>query len=265
MVWLSAALADEDPVVESLTLGGGAASFTRPEYLGSKDDSTLAVPAPYIDYYSRKLELSREGLLVKLLEHEHLHLRVSGSGTLPGGDTQDGVREGMPELLPTFGLGPSLDGDFASSEDVQWKLRVPVRGVVASDLGRFDFIGWETSPNLSVRRKSTHGALQLSMAASLGPVFATGKHHRYYYEVKSEFATPTRPAYDVSGGYSGTRLSLSAGISKGQWFLGIATGYDDLDGATFDDSPLVQTGHGLTVGVALFYKFWKWERRESDA
>lgn len=264
VAWPTTAFADEDPVVERLTLGGGAVSFTRPDYRGSKDYSTLAAPAPYIDYYSRKLELTREGLLVKLLDRDNLHLRISGSGTLPGDDTEDGVREGMPELLPTFGLGPSLDWDMATIDDVEWKLRLPVRAVVASDLSRFDFIGWETSPNLYLRRESTHGNLELATTASLGPVFATGKHHRYYYEVKPQFANAMRPAYGVSGGYSGSRLSLTAGLRKGQWFLGFSTHYDYLDGASFDDSPLVETRHSVTVGVALFYKFWKWERRANS-
>ena len=264
-IWPAASLAEEDnPVVESLTLGGGAVTFTRPDYRGSKDYSTLALPSPYVDYYSRKLELTREGLLVKLLDRDNLHLRISGSGTYPGDDTQDGVREGMPELLPTFGLGPSLDWDIATTDDVEWKLRLPVRAVVASDFSRFDFIGWETSPNLYVRRESSFGDYELSTAATLGPVFVTGKHHRYYYEVKPQFATPTRPAYNVSGGYSGTHLGLSTGLKKGKWFLGISAGYDFLDGATFDDSPLVETRHSFTVGVALFYKFWKWERREKQ-
>lgn len=254
---------DEDPVIESLTLGGGAVSFTRPDYRGSKDYSTLAAPAPYVDYYSRKLELSREGLLVKLLKRDDLQLRISGSGNLPGDDTQDGVREGMPELLPTVGVGPSLDWTIAESEQTEWVLRLPVRAVTASDLGRFDFIGWETRPNLYVRRESTHGGLELATMASIGPVFASGKHHQYYYEVKPEFVTLDRPAYRVSGGYSGTRLTVSFGLRKDPWFLGFAAGYDALDGATFDDSPLVETRHSLTAGVALFYKFWRWERRAS--
>lgn len=256
--------AADDDLVESLTLGAGVVSFTRPDYRGSKEVSTLVAPAPYVDYYSRKLELSRDGLLLKLLDHERLRLRVSGSGTLPGDDTQDGAREGMPELLPTFGLGPSLDWDLGHAGDAEWFLRLPVRAVVASDFGRFDFIGWEASPNLHLKKELGVAGLELSTSASLGPVFATGKHHRYFYEVKPAFATAARPAYGVSGGYSGTRLSGSLGVRKGRWFLGIAAGYDNLDGATFDDSPLVETRHSLTVGVALFYKFRRWERRAPD-
>lgn len=252
--------AENNPVAESLTLGAGVVSFTRPDYRGSREVSTLVAPAPFIDYFSRKLELSREGLRVNLFDRENLELRISASATLPGDDTDEGLRSGMPELLPTVGLGPSLDWLLDDTGAVKWKLSLPVRGVVATDLGRFDFIGWEFSPHLEARREFAHESWELSTTASVGPLLASGNHHRYYYEVAPRFSTVTRPEYMASGGYSGARATLSLGLKRGPWLLGIAAGYDALDGANFVESPLVETRSSLTVGVALFYKFWKWER-----
>jgi len=44
---------------------------------------------------------------------------------------------------------------------------------------------------------------------SIGPLFGNRKYHAYFYEVAPEYATPSRPAYSASGGYSGSQVVAS--------------------------------------------------------
>lgn len=242
-----------------LTIGGGFGVLSRPDYRGSAETDSLALPLPYVAYENRKLQLTREGLVAKLLNLENLQIRLSGSGALPGNDSEQTTRRGMPELLPTFELGPSLDWRF-SERGGDWELRLPVRAAVASDLSETESIGWIANPNLHFERERQHGAWEVETSASIGPVWASRKYHRYFYQVETRYALPDRPAYDPGGGYSGLRGTAYMGLRRGPWRFGLRITHDRLDGARFEDSPLVERDSSTVIGVGLFYTFWTWIR-----
>ena len=86
---------------------------------------------------------------------------------------------------------------------------------------------------------------------SAGPQFADHNYHAYFYEVLADYATTTRPEYHPGGGYSGSRVTLTLEKRWGSLSLGAFLRYDNLQGAVFADSPLVQRRDYLATGFAL--------------
>lgn len=82
-------------------------------------------------------------------------------------------------------------------------------------------------------------------------MFASEAYHDYYYEVAPEFATLRRPVYDADGGYSGSRITVSLSKRFDRFWIGVLARYDNLSGATFADSPLVQTEHSFMAGIGV--------------
>jgi outer membrane scaffolding protein for murein synthesis (MipA/OmpV family) len=88
-----------------------------------------------------------------------------------------------------------------------------------------------------------------------GPVFTDRRYNQYYYQVDPQFATATRPAYAASGGYGGTQFTLTTNRRFGPvWFGAFVRAYG-LQGAAFDDSPLVKQRSALYAGIGLAYIF----------
>ncbi|MGQ0700019.1 MAG: MipA/OmpV family protein [Panacagrimonas sp.] len=252
------------PEPTRLDLGAGVASLTRPDYRGSGEVGTLVLPTPYLAYHSERLQLSRDGLVARLFQTEKLHLGLSASASLPGDDSQDSVRRGMPELLPTFEIGPSLDWRLGEAGGT-WDLRLPVRAVAAADFKEAEGIGWLAYPHLRFRRDWTQGGWKVETGAGAGPLWASSKYHRYFYAVEERFATLERPAYDVGGGYSGARATAYLGLRRHKWRIGLGITHDALGGSVMRDSPLVETDSSTVVAIGVFYTFksWEWELPQS--
>jgi outer membrane scaffolding protein for murein synthesis (MipA/OmpV family) len=84
-----------------------------------------------------------------------------------------------------------------------------------------------------------------------GLIFSDQRYHQYFYDVAPQYATATRPAYTSSGGYSGTQFIFAFNKRQnGRWMGGFMK-WDDLTGATFADSPLVETKQYFTIGFAV--------------
>jgi len=240
-------------------LGLGAALLARPDYRGSAQFSTTVLPVPYVVYRGERVQLSREGLMARLFDSENVRLGLSLSASLPGHDSEDGLRRGMPDLLPTFEAGPSLDWRLGEAGG-HWDLRLPVRAVAAADLGEFEGIGWLVSPQLRFSRSQGMGEWKVETAAGIGPLWASRKYHRYFYRVEPQYATPQRPAYDPGSGYSGARATAYLGVRRGAWRLGLGITRDELAGSVMRDSPLVETDHATVVALGVFYALWASEQ-----
>ena len=84
----------------------------------------------------------------------------------------------------------------------------------------------------------------------------------YFYTVKPEFVTPTRPEFDAEGGYLGSEFTLGLATKhakKFRVFFGTRVGI--YKGATNEDSPLFRDD--VTVGVfgGFIWSLWQSERR----
>ena len=111
--------------------------------------------------------------------------------------------------------------------------------------------GLTLSPYLNYRIwQEDEGAL-MRYSLSAGPIFGSRRYHNYFYQVTPEFVTPERPEYNPDSGYSGSRVTLSVTRHFKQYLIGAFARYDNLKGAVFEDSPLVETTDYLAVGVVF--------------
>lgn len=232
--------------------GIGVFPSTYPAYRGSDDQQYYLLPFPYLVYRGDFLRIDREGMRARLFDTERVEINVSVNGAIPVNSDDSDARRGMPDLDPTFEIGPSLNVVLARSSDRQTlKLKLPVRSVIATDFGGAKQAGWIFNPHLNLDSKDVFGGWNAGL--SIGPLFGNRKYHAYYYEVAPEFATASRPAYSASGGYSGALVIASLSRHFEHVWMGGFIRYDNLSGATFDDSPLVKTKHSVMAGFAVAY------------
>ncbi|MDX5334310.1 MAG: MipA/OmpV family protein [Gammaproteobacteria bacterium] len=248
---MPAALAEE--LLPRKEWGIGAASASLPNYRGSTYSVTYTIPLPYVVYRGEVLKIDRDGVRGRLYETRRVRFDISGGGSVPVSSDKDPLREGMPDLLPSVELGPSMDITlFRPSPDSRVRARFPFRAAAAVGLDEAEGLGWVFHPHLDWRDADFAGGW--SLRARLGPLFAHRDFHRYYYDVAPQYATPDRPAYRSDGGYSGTSLSIGTGKRFKRLRIGAFLRYDNLAGAEFADSPLVETEHAFSAGIALVWK-----------
>lgn len=232
-------------------LGLGAAR--GPDYRGSDQYRNYLLPIPYLIYRGERLRADRRGVRTDLFRGVSTSININATIGLPASSTRNQARAGMPDLDFTFEAGPSLNMRLYANEarDRLLSARLPVRGVVATNLSHAQFIGWVFVPHVAYDLFNVGPDRAWHVGLSAGPIFATNKYHDYYYAVRPEFATPTRPAYDAPGGYSGASVGLTITRRYPGYWVGAFVRYDDLSNVVFEDSPLVRSRRAVFAGVAI--------------
>jgi len=232
-------------------LGIGIGSQTLADYRGSEEYATYFVPIPYIAYRGEFLQADDDGIRGLLFNNDRFELDISLAGALNGDSDDNRLREGMPELHPSGEIGPSANFNLSGSDFSEgWSFRLPLRAVYILDPDEWevDNIGYLFNPQFTYEDldwKGWDGSLDI------GALWGSNKYHDYYYSVAPRYATETRPAYEADSGYSGSYLSLSANKREGDVWIGGYLRYDNLSGATFEHSPLMETDHYFTLALGI--------------
>ena len=251
-----AARADQLPLWE---LGAGAAVVNFPDYRGSDERHTYALPIPYVIYRGETLRIDRQKVRGLLFESRIAELDMSASGSVPVDSDDNRARRGMPDLDPTLELGPSLN-IFLHRDPTgrtTLELRLPLRAIIASDFKHTTYEGLLFNPHLNLNLRNVFPGPGWNLGMQAGPVFATRKYHDYFYGVAPPFALPERPAYEARGGYSGMQSTIALSKRFQNYWFGAFVKADSLHGATFEDSPLVKKKYAISGGVAAAYVFMK--------
>lgn len=239
-----------------LEVGVAAAGQYIADYRGSNEYQTNALPFPIINYRGERIRIDRSGIKGEVLREKFWEINVSGEASLNGGTDDNSLREGMPDLDSAFEFGPSLnfalDGDI---KDDGWLLRFPIRAVVTASEDGFEYIGYLFNPKLTYLYERGHD--QWRSSTSVGAFWASEKFHDYYYQVDEAFVREGRPFYDAEAGFSGAFIKTSLSKRTGKWRYGVSVRYDNINNASFDDSPLVETNHHFSVSFFLAHYFWK--------
>lgn len=238
-------------------IGAGAAAVTLPDYRGSDESRGYVLPFPYVVYRGERLRADRQGVRGIFFESDRVELNLSLNATPPVDSGDNRAREGMPELDPTFEVGPRLDVTLARDRAREWWLqaRLPVRAAIATDLSHTRHTGYVAYPHLHLFTRPALAGARWNLGLQAGPLFGSRKYHEYFYEVDPEFATPERPAYDARGGYSGTLALVSLSRRFPRFWLGAFARYDTLKGAVFESSPLVRRDYVVMAGFAFAWVF----------
>lgn len=249
----SAAKAEELPLWEA---GAGVGVINFPSYRGSSNRQTYVLPVPYLVYRGEFLQIDRQRARGIFFKSGRVELDISLNGAVPVRSKDNLVRQGMPDLASTFEIGPSAKVALTRSADGKsdLSLKLPVRPVFATDLSTFRNAGWIFQPQLNANLRDA-GDSGWNLGLAVGPLFADRNYHQYFYGVDAAYATPTRPAYSASGGYSGFQFIGSISKRFPSYWIGGYMKYDDLHGATFLNSPLVSKNNAFTAGFAVTWIF----------
>jgi outer membrane scaffolding protein for murein synthesis (MipA/OmpV family) len=239
--------AEDKPLWEA-GLGAGGLSF--PDYRGSDESQAYPIPVPYFVYRGRFLKADREGVRGQLFDREYAELSMSLNATIPVNSDHNNARRGMPDLRPTIELGPSLDLHLWKSSTARLDLVMPVRAPITVERSP-QSIGWVFAPRLNLDIDNISGMNGWTLGLGLGPIFADHKYHDYFYSVDPQYATDTRPTYRAAGGYSGAQFLGSLSKRFDKYWVGAYVRFDNLNGASFADSPLVRSKHYVAGGFGF--------------
>jgi outer membrane protein len=236
------------------TFGVGMMAASLPHYAGSDESRSLFVPFPYIGYKSKTLTIDRSGMRRNLWSNDSLELTWSGAGSIKIDSAKNKARQGMPDLGWVGATGPALKWLF--DDDKSLFAQIAIRKAFAFDSG-IDGIGWQGETSLNWYSKRTQmgerGTLGFQVIGKLK--FADNKYNNYYYGVGNRFATATRPAYEASSGYAGAELLAGFNYKSERYWAGLFARYSNINGVTFENSPLVRKEQNFSVGVAVAWLF----------
>jgi len=237
--------------------GAGATGLRLPDYRGSDETRGYVFPLPYFVYRGRHMRFDREGLRGVLHESDRVEFDLSVAGSLPVKSDRNRARAGMPDLDPALEIGPKLNLTLWRDRPKEQRLdlRFALRGVVTTDLSHAKDAGYVFNPHLYFDSRPAFLGGKWDFSAQLGPLYGSERYHQYYYGVAPQFATPERPAFEASAGYSG--LASGAALTRrfGKLWVGGFARYDALHGAVFESSPLFRRRQYVAAGVAVAWVF----------
>jgi outer membrane protein len=254
--WANIAACEEEPLWE---LGAGLTLLQMPDYSGSDKNRLYLLPYPYFIYRGDILDIDEERISGRVFKTDRLLLDVSFFGQVPVESSGNEARQGMPDLDPTFQVGPSLEVSLWGKRHNPYHLYlfIPVRAVFSTDFSSLRHEGWVFGPRLVYEINDLFSSPHFDLDVSAGPTFADSAYHRYYYSVDPAYATPSRPAHSAGGGYSGTALTLGLSKTYQQVIFSAFVSVDLLQGAAFEDSPLVKTKVSFMSGFMVSWIFMK--------
>jgi len=246
------ALADLVPLWEA---GAGVAVIDFPHYRGSNERKNYVLPMPYVIYRGDFLKIDRQRVRGQLFHSDKVELDVSVNGSVPV--KNNGARQGMPNLDPTFEIGPSLNYMLyqPESNQTQIELRLPIRAVIGSDFSYTRSVGWIFQPLLSLDVQNAFDQMGWNLGMAVGPIFTNRRYNQYFYGIETQYSNMERPAYTAHGGYAGSQFVVA--LTKrfpAYWTSGFMK-LDSLRGAAFEQSPLVKSKLYATAGFAVTWIF----------
>jgi outer membrane scaffolding protein for murein synthesis (MipA/OmpV family) len=244
------ARAEQLPLWEA---GAGAAALSFPAYRGSNERQSWLLPVPYIIYRGEFLQADERRMRGLFYKTDRLETDVSINGSVPVDSGKNDARRGMPNLDATLEIGPGLNLKLMETNDhrTRIELRLPVRGVFASDFSHVRHVGWMFQPQVNADIRDPLGNAGWKLGLLAGPVYSDRRYNRYFYSVEPAFATAARPAYSAGGGYGGVQMIAALSKRYREFWVGAFVKWDSVQGAAFADSPLVKDKQGVAAGFSI--------------
>jgi len=235
----------------TLEIGPGLSMLTMPDYIGSDEEQTLALPFPYVKYSGEHWQVDRNLINRSLFAAKQWRLDLSFSGSLPVNSEENAARAGMRDLMPTIEVGPWLQYRFAENKQHYWRTDVAIRKAAASDLSDYQNAGWTAQAQLFAHIQWQQRNSLWQWENSLSALWGDARQHQYFYGVNDMEQTPNRALYHAQAGYSGCRLSSGLTRRQGPWWAAVFVRYFNLNDARFNDSPLLKAEENWVAGIAF--------------
>ena len=251
----SAAGAKDDKLWEA---GIGVGGQVLNDYRGSSEEQTEVFPLPIFLYHGKIFKADREGVRGDFFEDQRFRLNFSAELALNTGNESNDARRGMPVLESALEWGPSLHINLTEeSFDTGWHMRLSTRWVTTFGKTGLHQRGYLFNPNLTYIPSKLPGlSRDWSAQMNIGALYGSDSYHSYFYSVSPEYVLAERTQYNAEAGFSGwfSKWGVSRNFDK-QW-VGLSIRYDNLSGASFEDSPLVETEHYLSLSFLYAYIFF---------
>lgn len=233
-------------------LGLGVTALSFPDYRGSDHQRAYVLPMPYFVYRGEIFQADRDGLRGVFFDNDFAKLNLSVAASLPVDSDGNEARRGMPDIDPTFEIGPSLELHLWRSADrrFQLDLRLPLRMAIAVGDGLHD-AGLVFTPLINLDVNDPVGWEGWNLGLLVGAIYGNRRQNAYFYEVPEAYATPERPAYSADGGYGGVKFIAAVSKRFDRYWVGGFARYDTLTGAVFADSPLVRQDSAWAAGIGI--------------
>jgi outer membrane protein len=256
IVFPKAVISAEKPLWE---LGVGFSALLLPDYRGSNEYRLYPLPYPHFIYRGDVLKVDENKISGQIFKTDRILLDVSIYGYLPVKSSNNTARQGMEDLDPTFEIGPALKIKLLEGEEDKYRmnLTLPVRAVFSTNFSSVRREGWVFSPRINFEKDDLIPQTGLNLGISAGPMFADRGYHEYFYTVESAYARVERPAYSAGGGYSGSTLSIGLSKEYKQFIFSGFVSADFLQGAAFENSPLVKRSTSFMTGITFTWVFFK--------
>lgn len=248
--------AEKKPLWE---VGAGLALIQMPDYRGSNESRFYPLPYPHVVYRGDILKIDENRISGQIFKTDRVLLDFSIFGSVPVNSEDNSAREGMPDLDPTFELGPALKVKLWEHEGYKSKidLTLPVRAFFSTDFSSVHHEGWVFSPRINFVKDDLISGTGLHLGVSAGPMFSDSGYHDYYYTVEHRYAESWRPEYSAGSGYSGSTLTVGLSKEYKQFIFHAFVSADFLQGAVFEDSPLVKRETSVMGGFNVSWIFFK--------
>jgi outer membrane protein len=235
-----------------------AATAARlPHYIGSDEYKNYIFPLPYLIYRGEFFQADRDNMRTIFFKKGSFETDLSMWGNPPV-PSSNRARTRMDELDALVEIGPAIRYYFQHDgrRDALY-----LKGAIRTAFS----VGWESGPE--IHYQGLHGSMHLVMkneslfkdqgmrlSLSSGIHFADSTFNTYFYEVDMEDISQKRTFYAARGGYSG--FSCSGSITRRvlpYLTFGCYARWDNINGATYDNSPLVGTENNYTIGTMLIF------------
>ncbi|QNA98998.1 MipA/OmpV family protein [Massilia sp. Se16.2.3] len=235
-----------------LGLAGGVVS--APSYPGADDRETRALGLPLLIYRGKIFRADQSGIGARLFRTDAAELDVGLAASLPARSDDVEARAGMPDPGALAEFGPRLKLRLARFDGYSGlRAELPLRAVMEVRSG-VRHQGYTFEPRLAYDRRSMDG--KWLFETNLSAVVGDGKINRYFYEVRPEYATATRPAYQAKSGLVLVRAGLfvARAINRDLRAYGFVRAENYGAGAN-DNSPLHLRDNGVSAGFGLSWTF----------
>jgi len=236
-------------------LGAGIGNITANSYPGSSETETATSPIPYLKVKTEWFDIDREGLHTNWFKDTSFRVDFTFDLGLPVDSENNSLRANMDDLDPVGLIGPMLIYQLKDSETIKWQLQLPLAYAYAFDDLDAHSIGWSINPRVYFNYLIKNSGYPIDLSVSLGPVYSSAQFHQYYYSVDADDVMVGRDEYQTEEGNAGYRFNFSVTQRVDSYWLGLYLRYQNISGAVFVDSPLVNENDYWFVAVGASWLF----------
>jgi len=253
---LQSAAADQLPLTE---FGIGPGTLYQNYYPGTNDTRSFVFPAFVPILRGDTLKSDEEGARAQLFEDSRFKLDLSLDFNLAFDSEDVKLRQGMPDVDHLLQGGPELQITLDQSDSHEWMIRLPLRAAIT--LGdNFGGAGFTFLPDVTYLKDYSIASSNWRLGLSLGPQFSSSDYNEIYYGVDRAFETDRRAAFDPDAGYAGYRFLVTFTSINRRRFTSWFFRAESLSGSELENSSLVETDTGYTVGFIYSWLLFKSKR-----